>query len=318
MVNAQPKTQQHRWSIILAGGEGQRTRPFVEQWLGYHKPKQFCSFVGTRSMLQHTWDRADRLTRHDQKVTVVSRDHHRFLWDHVEPHAGGRMLFQPSNRDTAAGVFLPLTYVRKWDPGATVVIYPSDHFIYPEDQFMKQVLRAVWSAEGLQDRIILLGVSPTHLELDYGWIHPGPALGWSAGVSVWEVEAFMEKPSLDQAQTALENGGLWNSLVFAAKAETLWELGHDAFPDLMGCFEELDRAIGTSREGMVLEAVYKVLPHYNFSSALLQRFPDRVGVIELHDVVWNDWGQPDRIMTTLETLGIPPAFPQELVRAQYA
>ena len=86
----------------------------------------------------------------------------------------------------------------------------------------------------------------------------------------------------------------------------------------MGYFEELDRAIGTSQEGMVLEAVYKVLPHYNFSSALLQRFPERVGVIELHDVVWNDWGQPDRIMTTLETLRIPPAFPQELIRAHCA
>jgi len=42
------------WSIILAGGEGERTRPFIERWLGYHRPKQYCSFVGNRSMLQHT------------------------------------------------------------------------------------------------------------------------------------------------------------------------------------------------------------------------------------------------------------------------
>ena len=51
------------WSIILAGGEGNRTRPFIEQWLGRHKPKQYCTFVGNRSMLQHTFDRADRLVR---------------------------------------------------------------------------------------------------------------------------------------------------------------------------------------------------------------------------------------------------------------
>ena len=44
------------WSIILAGGEGERTRPFIEQWLGGHKPKQYCTFVGKRSMLQHTLD----------------------------------------------------------------------------------------------------------------------------------------------------------------------------------------------------------------------------------------------------------------------
>lgn len=49
------------WSVRLVGGEGERTRPFMEQWLGCHLPKQYCSFVGTRSMFQHTWDRADQL-----------------------------------------------------------------------------------------------------------------------------------------------------------------------------------------------------------------------------------------------------------------
>ena len=67
------------WSIILAGGDGERTRPFIEQWLGYPKPKQYCTFVGTRSMLQHTLDRADRLGAPDKKVTVVDQIHQRGL-----------------------------------------------------------------------------------------------------------------------------------------------------------------------------------------------------------------------------------------------
>lgn len=50
----------NHWFIILAGGDGKHARPMVEQWLGYHKPKQFCSFVGQRFMLQHTWDRRCR------------------------------------------------------------------------------------------------------------------------------------------------------------------------------------------------------------------------------------------------------------------
>lgn len=317
-MSTHTNSSNHRWSLILAGGEGQRTRPFVEQWLGYHKPKQFCSFVGTRSMLQHTWDRADRLTPCNQKVTVVSRDHHRHLWDHVDSQAAGKVLFQPSNRDTAAGIFLPLTYIRKWQPNATVVAHPSDHFVYPEHRFIDVVRRAIWTAERLADRIILVGVQPTHMELEYGWIHPGPSLGYSGGVPVQGVEAFVEKPSLSEGLTAFRNGAMWNTLVFAAKVEALWALGHQAFPDLMGCFEELDRAIGTSQEGMVLEALYKVVPEYNFSSDLLQKFPQNVGVIELQDTIWSDWGQPERILTTLEAIGKEPAFPQELVRLQMA
>ena len=57
------------WSIILAGGNGERLKPMVQRWLGRHKPKQYCTFIGTRSMFEHTLDRSDRIvaagtTRH--------------------------------------------------------------------------------------------------------------------------------------------------------------------------------------------------------------------------------------------------------------
>src|SRR4030095_13078772 len=45
------KKYDHVWSIILAGGDGERLRSLTEAWLGYHKPKQYCVFTGTRSML---------------------------------------------------------------------------------------------------------------------------------------------------------------------------------------------------------------------------------------------------------------------------
>ncbi|MDC8446861.1 MAG: hypothetical protein LV473_00735 [Nitrospira sp.] len=50
------------WSIVLAGGEGERMKPLVQRWLGRHRPKQYCTFVGTRSMFQHTVDRAADVT----------------------------------------------------------------------------------------------------------------------------------------------------------------------------------------------------------------------------------------------------------------
>ncbi|HSF09658.1 MAG TPA: sugar phosphate nucleotidyltransferase, partial [Nitrospirales bacterium] len=70
------------WSIVLAGGEGERIRPSIQQWLGYPVPKQYCTFVGTRSMLQHTWDRADQIGLPRKKVTVVGRTHQQSLEHH--------------------------------------------------------------------------------------------------------------------------------------------------------------------------------------------------------------------------------------------
>lgn len=296
------------WSVVLAGGDGERTRPFIERWLGYHLPKQFCSFVGTRSMLQHTWDRADRLTGSERKVTVMARQHHRVAWSHLENKGVGKVIFQPQNRDTAAGVFLPLTYVRAWDHEATVVLFPSDHFIFPEDRFLTQVRKAANATHWLADRVVLLGVAPTNIEIEYGWIEPGDILGLSEGMPVKAVKMFLEKPDHLTVLEALSEGALWNTMVMAGKVDMLWRLGWECFPEVMARFEQLAEAIGTSREGPTLEAIYHDMPLRNFSSDLLQRVPERVGVIELEDVIWSDWGHPARIAETLSQIGGKPSF----------
>ncbi|GJL64100.1 MAG: hypothetical protein NPIRA04_27540 [Nitrospirales bacterium] len=260
-------------------------------------------------MLQHMWDRADRLTASGQKVTVVARDHWQLVRSQLEHRTYGRILYQPQNCDTGAGIFLPLTYVRSWARDATVVIYPSDHFVYPESLFLGMVRRAMRATEILQDRIILLGSHPTRLELDYGWIEMGSTLGLSNGSCVLQVKTFLEKPDVIQGLAAMADGALWNTLVMAVKVETLWSLGWQCLPELMERFEELGTVIGTSREGPILDAIYQDMPCRNFSSDLLQRVPERVGVMELQDMLWSDWGQPERIAGTLQLLGKEPAFP---------
>jgi mannose-1-phosphate guanylyltransferase len=301
------------WSVILAGGEGERTRPFIQQWLGSSKPKQYCTFVGNRSMLQHTLDRADRVGKSHQKVTVIAEHHLPYARETINPQQKGEVILQPNNCGTAAGIFLPLTYVRARDPKASVVIYPSDHFVFPEDRFSETVRRATVAIDVLQDRVILVGVRPTRLELDYGWVNVGGILGRQGNSCIRQVESFMEKPSPLEALQAMSNGGLWNTLVMVAKVETLWSLGWQCIPIIMEHFERLGRSINTVHEKQVLHQVYQHMPVLNFSSDLLQKVPERLGVIELEEVLWSDWGRPERIVETLEVLGKKPAFPSEIL-----
>ncbi len=301
--------KQALWSIVLAGGEGTRVGYFVQRWLGRRRPKQFCTFVGTRSMLQHTLDRAARLAPVERSVLVVAQAHRQEAMTQLDGRGIGTILFQPANRDTAAGVFLPLTYVRMRDPRATVAIYPSDHFVYPEEQFLDAVRDAVLAAERLHNRIVLLGVAPDRLELDYGWILPGPRLAHSGPKRVQAVLKFLEKPTAQQADDALSNHALWNTMVMVAKVDTLWALGQQCFPELMEQFERLGQAIGTSDEIRVLEAIYQNMPARNFSSDLLQQVPERVAVTELTNALWSDWGRPERIAEALRRIGRTPAFP---------
>jgi len=229
-------------------------------------------------------------------------------WSHLERQGQGRILFQPHNRDTGPGVFLPLTYVRAWNPDATVVLFPSDHFIFPEGRFLAQVKKAVQATDWLRDRLILLGLAPSTIEIEYGWIEPSEILGWCQGFQVRGVKSFLEKPDRVTALKAMARGALWNTMVLVAKVETLWQMGWSCFPEVMVRFEELAEAMGTSREGSTLQAMYHDMPRKNFSSDLLQRIPDRVGVVELHDIMWSDWGQPARIVETLRQIGKEPSF----------
>ena len=301
------------WSIILAGGEGKRMRPFIQEWLGCSIPKQYCTFVGSRSMLQHTLDRADRLGTPHQKVTVVAEQHLPYVRETFNKEQAGEMILQPQNCDTAAGIFLPLTYVRAWDPKALVAIFPSDHFVFPEDRFVETVRRATRAIRVLQDRILLLGVRPTHLELDYGWVNVGGILGWNGSSCLRQVDSFVEKPSPLEALQAMSNGALWNTLVMVAKVDTLWKLGWQCIPVIMERFERLGKAIGTVHESQTLHQLYRNMPLVNFSSEVLQKVPERLGVIELEEVLWSDWGRPERIRETLEILGKKPAFPSEIL-----
>lgn len=297
------------WSIILAGGEGRRMSSLVQRWLGRPVPKQYCTFVGTRSMFQHTLDRASKLTPPNRIVTVVAQSHRREALAQLDGTGGSTMLFQPANRDTAAGVFLPLTYIRARAPQATAVLYPSDHFVYPENRFLEVVRHAVRVAESRLDQVVMLGAAPDRLELDYGWIQPDQSPAAIMDTPVRAVRSFLEKPDTAQADVALRGGALWNTLVFAANVDLLWRLGWQCFPEMMPFFERLSEAIGGPEEGRVLESIYRDIPVKNFSSDLLQHVPEKLAVVELTGVLWSDWGKPERIAETLRRIDRRPAFP---------
>ena len=130
-----------RCGIILAGGEGERLRPFIRQLRGGLLPKQYVNFIGTRSMLEHTFHRTEKLIPPERLFTVVSRNH--LSYPEVRQQLSSRPLdtvvVQPVNRETGPGILLPLMHIYKRFPESTVAVFPSDHFIVEEELFMAHV-----------------------------------------------------------------------------------------------------------------------------------------------------------------------------------
>ena len=311
-----------RWGIVLAGGEGTRMSHLIGYWLGGNRPKQYCTFAGSRSMFQHTIDRACSVVSEEHIVTIIGRGHRKFLAESANEHVPGVVLEQPRNLGTAPGVFLPTAYVLADNPEATVIFLPSDHFVHPEDRFCDHMIHAFELAEKYPDRIILAAAIPDRAETEYGWIAPSETRTEGSDAVTcgpMQVRRFREKPDVKEARALLRQGCLWNTMVMAVKAKTLWTLGRQCLPEMMYKFDAFLMVLRAVREGRLdpkyeasaLATVYNDLAPADFSRDVLQHVPERSMVLPMDGVDWSDWGRPQRVAETLASLGRRPFFPPD-------
>jgi mannose-1-phosphate guanylyltransferase len=162
------------------------------------------------------------------------------------------------------------------------------------------VVRAFEAVAAVPDRIVMLGIAPSTLQYGYGWIEPGETL---TAPDLRTVKHFWEKPNEHLTQYLHSKGCLWNTMTAVGRAELLLGLMEATLPGIVRPMREIIPAIGTSSEAEVTEAVFASLPSANFSRGLLQRIPEQLGVLRMHGVYWNDWGDEQRILADIESFG---------------
>ena len=303
------------WVVVLAGGQGTRLQQFIRHITGSDRPKQFCRIVGTRSMLRHTWDRARRIVPPDRILTVITAGQEAYLRDEASGTAPGGVLVQPANKETAPGLLLPLLWIAERDPAATVVVFPSDHFIWEEERFLLHVRDAVRASRHFADRIVVLGVEADGPEQSYGWIAPGPPCEADAGVELYHVRRFWEKPDRATAAGLFASGFFWNTFVLAGQLGAFVGAARHAMPEVIDSLSVAASFLGTRYEADVLAATYRSLRPVNFSSALLAGQPETLLALSVRAVYWSDWGDPRRILRTLQRIDRRPAWLPVYARA---
>jgi mannose-1-phosphate guanylyltransferase len=305
-----PSDSRKKWVVVLAGGDGRRMEAFIARWLGHPRPKQYCSFSGRRTMLEHTLDRARSVVSPARIVTVINSDHRRYMKEPRPLDVPGRIVEQPRRCDTGPGVFLPLTHVMARDPEALVAIMPSDHFIHPREKFGALLNEAYSLAADLPDQVVLLSACPDSAEPDYGWISPGNAL---PGRGAMLVEKFKEKPQSAQAAELRGRGGLWNTMIMVARVSAIWDIARRSQPAMVARFDALRRSMGSEDEKKSIAAAYEQMPSVNFSRDIVEPAAGRMVAMPMDGVHWSDWGRPQRIAETLAKIGKEHSFPAEIV-----
>jgi mannose-1-phosphate guanylyltransferase len=298
------KPKNNLWGIVLAGGEGTRLKNLVKRLYGYHRPKQYCTLTGTRSLIKQTINRVSKIISSNNILTVVTSHHSKFYKEELSNRPEETIIVQPCPRGTSAGILLPVAKIYKSDPDSIVAIFPSDHFILEENKFINYVREASLFVERNPNLIVMVGIRPDKNETGLGWIERGEKINSFNDLNFLQIRKFWEKPGLVIADSLFASGCLINTFIVVGKSKTIINQMENRLPQLSEAFAPIFKSLGTEKEKNTIEQFFKFIPEGNFSKDFLEKICDHLAVLEIPDVYWSDWGEEQRIMHDLERFNL--------------
>jgi mannose-1-phosphate guanylyltransferase len=270
--------------VIMAGGQGRRFWPRSRR----QRPKQLLNIVGETTMLEQTVARLSSLVAAERIVVVAGRAYRDLIRDGLPQLPDENFLFEPIGRNTAACVAWAALWVQQRAPDAVMAVLPADHLIRNEPEFLRVLTVAAQAAQPF-NRLVTLGIQPTHPETGYGYIRVGEDGHQIDGRDVFRVAQFVEKPSRQKAEQFLAEGKyFWNSGMFIWRADSIWHEISRYLPQLTQELEAVGRAMTADELTTVLDTVYPRLPSVSIDVGVMERARD-VWVVPA-DIGWSDVG----------------------------
>jgi mannose-1-phosphate guanylyltransferase len=270
--------------VIMAGGQGTRFWPRSRR----QRPKQLLNIVDETTMLEQTVARVSSLIPAECIVVVAGQAYHDLIRDGLPQLPTENFLFEPIGRNTAACVAWAALWVQQRAPEAIMAVLPADHLIRDEPEFLRVLGVAAQAAQPL-NRLVTLGIQPTHPETGYGYIRVGEDHQQIDGREVFRVGQFVEKPSRQKAEQFLAEGKyFWNSGMFIWRADSIWHEVSRFLPQLAQELEAVRQARTTDELRTVLDVVYPRLPSVSIDVGVMERAQD-VWVVPA-DIGWSDVG----------------------------
>lgn len=261
------------YAVIMAGGIGSRFWPQSRQ----ARPKQFLNVFGDATLIQNTLGRLQGLVPVERCYVVTHERYVAQTQEQLPALPPENVLAEPISRNTAPCIAFAAIKLLAEDPDATMMVLPADHLIQNVRQF-HEVLRV--AAEKAQEpgALVTIGIKPTHPETGYGYIQYDPTLTQDHDqLQAYPVRTFAEKPDVATAERFLDSGDfLWNSGIFAWRADSIQDALGTHCPDVSRAFEHVPEAIDTAEEEAAIERAYDRSPKVSID----------IGVMEKADNVW--------------------------------
>jgi mannose-1-phosphate guanylyltransferase len=167
-----------------------------------------------------------------------------------------------------------------------------------ENRFMDAVASALADLKRHSNKMILLGMTPEQgQETEYGYIQLKKP---RRATLTRPVAGFVEKPPLALARRLINQGALWNTMVFTVRGTTLWQMVRDTVPSLYNAFGLIQSMLGSIHAPGFIQHIYQTIPNVNFSSAICAPLAKRLRVLEVPNVGWSDWDVASILRSLIE------------------
>ncbi len=270
--------------VILSGGSGTRLWPLSRSL----NPKQFLNLLGENSLFQKTALRTQNQDLFHSPIVVCNNEHRFTAAEELQKInvIPKMIILEPTGRNTAPAITVAALNAVENKEDDLILVMPSDHIIYDEDNFIRSVKSAIPAA--MNNYLITFGIVPNNPETGYGYIKRGNNL--EDFKKIFSVEEFVEKPNKTKAQEFLKHGGyFWNSGIFMFRAstflDTLRQLENDIFIHCCGAYNKAIKDLDFVR---LFAEDFEKCQNISVDYAVMEK-STKVAVIPI-EVGWSDVG----------------------------
>ena len=273
--------------IILSGGSGTRLWPLSRESF----PKQYISIAEDKkkSMVQTTYERLIGIQDLENPILICNEDHRfiiaeQFREINIKPKS---ILLEPFGKNTAPAIALAAFKALETGDDPILLILSSDHYIKSSSVFRRTIKKGIEYSQ--KNRLVTFGIVPKSPDTGYGYIKVKDAIKISSDKG-YEIEKFIEKPSLEEAKKLLKNKQyFWNSGIFLFKASVILEQIKKFNPEIVElCKKSLEKNIIDLDFQRIDEKHFKQCPNISIDICVMEK--TNLGTVLPLKTDWSDLG----------------------------
>lgn len=275
----------NNYCVIMAGGIGSRFWPLSKS----SRPKQFIDILGTgETLIQQTYRRLLKICPTENFLIVTNSDYKELVLEQLPELNEDQVLCEPMRRNTAPCIAYASYKIKAKNPGANIIVAPSDHLITKEDDFIKQVKNGL-EFVSQNNALLTLGIKPSRPETGYGYIQVNGKVEFEDIDNLHVVKTFTEKPDLKMANIFLDSGEFfWNSGIFIWSLNSILEAFDKYLTDVNELFSKGSKYYYTDGERAFLNKTYSECRNISIDYGIMEK-ASNVYVL-CADFGWSDLG----------------------------